>query len=64
MYLLSTVVMLRAYVVISCGNSGDSADQKMACALAKEMSPRLLSRGDSGDQNMACTLTSPRLAGD
>ena len=49
--------------LISCGNSGDSGDKKMACALTKETSPRLprlISRGDSGDQDMACALTSRR----
>ena len=49
--------------LISCGNSGDSGDQKMACALNKETLlrlPRLISRGDLGDQNMACTLMSRR----
>ena len=28
--------------LISCGNSGNSGDQKMACTLTKETSPRLL----------------------
>ena len=48
---------LRLPRLISRGNSGDSGDQKMACALTKETSPRLISRGDSGDQRMACALT-------
>ena len=46
-----------------CCDSGDSGDQKMACALTKETSPRLprlISRGDSGDQHMACALMSRR----
>ena len=40
--------------LISCGNSGDSGDQKMACALTKE---RRLGRPNTC---MACALTSRR----